>query len=119
MTRGKLFLAILLNLFVFPGAGQMFLKQKIKGLVIMITSATLLCAMIFHTSYLISSLVADIPFTTDLWILAQGLTKQLLMTHGFLLKSYLFAIVLVYLYAILDAIWIGLTTVSKKTDESR
>lgn len=108
MTRGKVFLAILLNLFVLPGSGQMFLKQKIKGLVIIITTIVLLCAMIFHTSYLVSSLVADIPFTTDFWGLAQDLTKKLLTTHGLLLKSYFGGMALMYLYAVVDLLFFSL-----------
>lgn len=108
MTSTKLFLAILLNLFVFPGLGQMFLKQKTKGLVIIITITVLLCVIIFHTSYLISHLIADLPFTVDLWALAKNLTTQLLVTHGLLLKSYFWGMVLVYFYAVVDLLCFSL-----------
>ena len=113
MTRGKLVSAILLNLFVFPGSGQMLLKRKARGLVIMAILITLLCAMIFHASYLISSLIKDLPFTIDLWTTAKDLNQKLLTRHGFLLKSYFFSLMLVYLYAVADVILVGFKNISK------
>lgn len=110
MTRGKVFLAVLLNLFVFPGLGQMFLKRKSRGIVIMIAITALLCAMIFHTSYLVAGLIADLPFTTNPVTLAKDLAGQLLTTHGAILKSYFFATALIYFGAVLDVIRIGFKT---------
>ena len=62
-------LALLLNAFVLPGAGQLYLGSKIKGVVlIMAVNLLLLCALFFVLkvmSPVIAAQISGAPLTTS------------------------------------------------------
>lgn len=59
MTPAKLIIAFLLNLAVFPGSGQMYLKEKKRGYACAFVTAVLLVVFTLHFSNLFAKEMQD------------------------------------------------------------
>lgn len=106
MPLSKLIIAIAMNLFLVPGSGQAFLKHKKRGMLITAATVLLMLVFSFHLSVMLSELMSQIKFSTDLFALSQNLTQDLMQKKGAVLKIYMFLIGVVYIATVVDVILI-------------
>ena len=104
MTTKQLFSAILMNVFILPGAGQIHLKKRKRGYLFIIATSILLIVFTFHVSSLVSEMLSQFKTTTSIMAMATNMKSDLLDQHGGTLSFYLFSILAVYLYSIVDTV---------------
>lgn len=110
MTRFKLIGAIILNLVAFPGAGQLYLKRKVRGVVY---AAVALVIVLVLTANIISLVNKNIPpvdpNNKDIMVLYQSataLSTDIFSQHDTLFKIYFFLLGTSYIVSIADLFWI-------------
>lgn len=72
----------------------------------LITAATVLLMLVFafHLSVMLSEIMGQMKFSTDVFALSQNLTQDLMRTKGVVLKIYMFLVGVIYIAAIVDVI---------------
>lgn len=108
VTPKKLSVAILMNMLVIPGAGQVYLKQKKRGMLITLIVAVLLIVFTAHISTMFAELITNVEITTDAFALSQKLGDDLVTKNGFVLKIYMFLLGAVYIFSVVDLVLIYL-----------
>lgn len=108
VTPKKLIVAVLMNMLVIPGSGQVYLKQKKRGMLITLIVAVLLIVFTAHISTMFAELIANVEITTDAFALSQKLSNDLMTKNGFVLKIYLFLLGAVYIFSVVDLVLIYL-----------
>lgn len=112
MTKTKLFISLLLNLFVLPGSGQIYLKEKKRGYLISLLVIALLVIFSIHIISIVQAAItpalAKPNDITSIMTLAQSLSEGIWQENEFTLKGYTFLIGCVYIFSFMDLIWIYL-----------
>lgn len=108
MTPKNLIIAILMNVLVIPGSGQVYLKQKKRGMLITLLVAGLLIVFTAHISAMFAKLIANVEITTDAFALSQKLSQDLMTQNGFVLKVYIFLLGAAYIFSVVDVVLIYL-----------
>jgi len=99
-------IAILLNALIMPGAGHLFLKQRIKGTILSILT---LVMFIIPIAVYISDAMSGIDMlmaknATQLSANIMGAMTSSWSMHRHMISSFAFAIIVLWVYAIIDVI---------------
>jgi hypothetical protein len=108
MSHFKLIIAIALNLFVMPGAGQIYFKERKRGTIFSVLAVGLLMACVFHFTYMLKQQLASVQLTpgVDIVRLSETLSQSLWDKHENALRSYVFFLGTIYIASIVDVILI-------------
>lgn len=110
MTSSKVFLAILWNIFVIPGAGQVYLKYKKRGW--LFTSITLVVLVIFFIHFMtvvqqyLKGMVLSRDDLANLWEFSQNISQGILEKEMGMMKIYGFMLMSCYLGSIFDVFYL-------------
>lgn len=107
----KLLFALLLNLVVMPGAGQIFVKRKKRGYAFVVLVVGLLLAFTYSITLFFKAEMAGVTPTTDpnaILMLAQTLTANLWGKHEVAFRGYVFLLGTLYIVSEIDMILIYL-----------
>lgn len=112
MSKGKLTKAILLNLFIIPGAGHVVFKRKLRGMIFTLITIAVLVIFTIHFSYLINQqLAVVVPQGNDfaeLYRMAEFLSKGIMTQNILVIRSYLFLLGVCYIAGITDLVLINM-----------
>lgn len=111
MPPSKLVKALLLNIFVIPGSGELIIfKRKKRGLILITTALGLVAALFFHLTNLIQTqLTALGPPSHDfaqMYQLARIASRGIIAQNWPILRLYLLGLLACYLTGIGDVIWL-------------
>jgi hypothetical protein len=106
MSIPKLLFAILLNLAVMPGAGQIFIKEKKRGYVFVILVAGLLLAATYHFTLFFKEELLAVKISNDIMGMAKIMEGNLWAKHDLALRGYLFGGAALYVASLVDLVLI-------------
>lgn len=104
MSLGKLIWAMILNLIVLPGAGQLATQRKRHGYFFIFLFVLLALSFMASVSAMIHKDLAGIGFGTDVVKSAQILSRQIFENHSLTLRTYAFFLGTIYISSIIDLI---------------
>jgi TM2 domain-containing membrane protein YozV len=110
MTTSKIFLAILWNIFVIPGAGQVYLKYKKRGW--LFTGLTVVVLVIFFIHFMtvtqqyLKGMVLTRDDLANLWEFSQNISQGILEKEIGMLKIHGSLLLLCYLGSIFDIFYL-------------
>ncbi|MBU0505756.1 MAG: hypothetical protein ABII18_10810 [bacterium] len=110
MTQKTLIKAILLNVFVLPGAGHAVFKKKLRGAAFGAAILLLLVIMVIHVSSAtfdaMNSVPADSAQMSEVMALSQSLTSNVMADLAPAINVYLWLFILLYLASVVDLFFI-------------
>lgn len=106
MPVPKLLFAMLLNLAVMPGAGQIFIKEKKRGYLFVVLIAGLLLAGTYHFTLFFKEELLATKISNDIMGMAKVMEGNLWAKHDLALRGYLFGGAVLYVASLVDLILI-------------
>lgn len=106
MPTSKLVLAIVLNILVMPGAGQIMVKEKKRGYLFALLVAGLLIGATYHFTLFLKEELMAMQMTNDIMGMAKVMESNLWAKHDLTLRGYLFGLAALYIGSIVDLILI-------------
>lgn len=106
MSIPKLIFAILLNLGVMPGAGQIFVKEKKRGYIFVVLTVALLLGATYHFTLFFKEELMGLNVTNDIMGMAKAMEGNLWAKHDLAMRGYLFGGVILYVGSLVDMVLI-------------
>lgn len=110
MTTPQFILAILWNVFVIPGSGQMYLKHKKRGWIFV--SITLLVLLVFFIQFMavVQQYLKNVVLTPDdlshLWEFSQNISRGILQKEWGMMKIYTLMLMSCYAASVFDIFYL-------------
>lgn len=110
MTTIQFFLAILWNIFVIPGAGQVYLRYKKRGWLFTGLTVVVLVIFFIHFMTVVQQYLKGMALSRDdlanLWEFSQNISQGILEKEMGMMKIYGSLLMLCYLGSILDIFYL-------------
>jgi hypothetical protein len=110
ITQKTLIKALLLSLFVLPGAGHAVFKKKLRGAVFSGAVFILVVIMVLHVSSAMNESMNSVPAETaqmsEILALSQSLTSSVMVELAAALNIYIWIFILLYVGGIVDLVFL-------------
>lgn len=110
MTIQKLFIAILLNFFGLPGAGQFYLHHRRRGLILTALTVIFLLMFVLHfydmTSAIMASHAVNGFDVKEVYDLTTVLKVDFVKSYKGILSNYLLGLMAFYLIGLVDLVYL-------------
>lgn len=110
MPKGKIVKALILSIFVIPGAGQLYLKRPLAGGLLVGGTLTTLFAFVVHFAMVAwaqaqaqAKMIAD---PNQLMQATQALSESILLKNQGLITSYITLLLAFYAAGVIEIFWV-------------
>jgi hypothetical protein len=100
----EILVPVLLSAFLLPGAGQMYNKERLKGLVLMILTGDVTLAFSFGLTAVLAKELPPAP-TVLSNLEVRALVTRIMVEHEGFVSSFGWLMTGIWVYGVLDAYW--------------